>query len=237
MPAQTMVAELSNSLKEICLTTGLKVDESTSVEFTKMFNKFVMTYYGILTPGEVSLAFNLNAANELADRVEFYGQFLTIEHVGKVLHQYLAKRAKLAAKMQEQLIELESPKPTQEELDMNDREFVNEYYRKFLDKEFSSASLEYAWMVYDVLDKFKMIPFTVDQKKEIFHEAQTIRDRELSAPTTDREEKKSNMNMIEAYLNDAVPIQEQNLVKSYAKRIALLTLFKDWKSSGKKKIL
>ncbi|ACU61312.1 hypothetical protein [Chitinophaga pinensis] len=236
LPAQSLVSQVSNALKEICLTTGLKVDEGTATEFSKMFNKFLLAHYSMLTPGEVSLAFTLNAANELPEKIELYGQNLTIEHAGKVLYQYMQKRKKLASKINEQRISMEEPQPTQEEIDMNDREFANEYYRKFLNKEFSSASLEYAWMVYDVLDKFNLVPLSPDDKKAIFQEAQAKRDSELGAPAIDREEKKNKLNMIDAYLNDQVPVQEQNLVKSYAKRIALLRLFDQWKQAGKHKI-
>lgn len=238
---------MGNKLKEILLTTGLKVEESTSVEFTKMFNRFVMVHYNILTPGEVALAFTLNAAGQLpgdngrgqqTEKIELFGPNLTIEHVGGVLYRYMQKRANLARKIVEQGTRnvLPEPVPTEEQQKASDREFANEYFRKYLTGEFSSASVEYAYMVYDVLDQQGIIQLSVAKKKEYFMQAQDIRDKEIAAPPVTRQEKNELLNLMDSYMNDAVPVSEQTLVKSYAKRLALLDYLKKMKEEGKTKI-
>lgn len=247
LPTQSLVAEMGNKLKEILLTTGLKIEESTSVEFTKMFNRFVMAHYGILTPGEVALAFTLNAAGQLpgdngrgqqTEKIELFGPHLTIEHVGGVLYRYMQKRANLAKKIVEQGTRnlLPEPEPTPEQQEASDREFANEYFRKFLTGEFSTISVQYAYMVYDVLDRQKVIQLSVKKKKEYFDQAQKNRDQEIALPPASRQEKNEMLNLMDSYMNDAVPMSEQALVKSYAKRLALLDYMKKLKEEGQTKI-
>jgi len=238
---------MGNSLKEILLTTGLKVDEGTSLEFTKMFNRFVLTYYNFLAPGEVSLAFTLNAAGQLpgdngrgqqTEKIELFGPNLTLDHVGGVLYRYMQKRAKLARKIVEQGTRniLPEPVPTKEQQEESNREFANEYYRKYLTGEFSSASVEYAYMVYDVLDQQRVIQLTVAKKKEYFDQAQKIREQEIAAPPVSRQEKNELLTLMDSYMNDAIPMSEQTLVKSYAKRLALFDYLKKLKEEGRTKI-
>ncbi len=228
---------MGNVLKEICLTTGLKIDDSTSKEFAKMFNRFVLAHYGLLTPGEVTLAFTLNAAGDLPEKIELFGPNLTIEHIGKVLFQYLRKRAILAAKINEQPQQLiESPEPTKEEQEMQDKQFANEYYKKYLNQDFSSVSLEYAHWVYDILDQFKVIPYSTVQKKAYMAEAVTLRQSEIMAPTADFQKHREMNKLIEAYLNKLISESEKQLVINYAKRLALMDLFKKWKEQDRKKI-
>lgn len=229
---------MGNILKEICLTTGLKVEEGLSKEFTKVFNKFILAHYGILTPGEIALAFTLNAANDLPEKMEFFGSNLTIEHVGKVLFQYIRKRANLAAKINEERYkqELPPPIPTKDEQEMNDKLFANEYYRKYLYHEFSLVSLEYAHWVYDTLDRFKLIRYTVAEKKRYMEEAELMRQQEIHAPPVDFHKHKEMNRLINAYINNLVPESEKQLVKQYAKRLALMDLFKRWKEQGRNRI-
>jgi hypothetical protein len=233
-------------VNEITLITGLKVDEANAKPFAVLVSRFLLTYYGMITCSEVTLAFRLNAMGDLpgtngqgkdTDRVDFYGPNLTIDHIGSVLHRYMQKRANLAKKINDQRQTLsEEPPPSQEQIEMNDKLFANEYYRKYLNHEFSSVSLSYAYMVYDTLDKHGQIQLTNSKKKEYMDKAQKERDKEIAAPAISMQEKKSQNKMMEAYLNDIVPIEEVNLVKSYAKRLALLDLFKVWKEAGKLKI-
>lgn len=202
-----------------------------------MANKFILAHYGVLTPGEVSLAFTLNAAGDLPEKIELFGPNLTIEHLGKVLIQYIRKRANLAQKLNEQRQnQLQAPPPSKEQQDMEDKQFVNEYYRKYLNNDFSTVTLEYAYMVYDSLDNRGMMQLPLSKKLDYMKEAQAIRDREISAPAITYQERKEQNGLIEMYLNDAVPFEEAERVRRYAKRLALMDLFKVWKEAGKTKI-
>ncbi|MBO9151903.1 hypothetical protein ACFOTA_06770 [Chitinophaga sp. GCM10012297] len=237
MPINTLLAKLSNSLKEICLMTGLKVEEATGKEFTKLFAKFVLSHYGYLTAGELSLAFSLNAADELPTKTVCYGSNLTIEYVGAILSSYKQKRMALASKIALSAShELPTPELTKEQKESEAKEFCNEYYKKWLERDFSPVTALYAYMVYDTLDKAGIISLTVEEKKHWFAKAQEQRERELSAPSIDRQERKDYNRMMEAYMNNSVPQEEKDLVKNYAKKLALLDYFSSWKLEGKVKI-
>lgn len=238
MHATKLVSSMSGALDEITLITGLKVDGTYTKEFLKIFNKFILSHYHMLTTAEVVLAFTMNAANELDEKTDFYGSNLTIEHVGKVLFRYMQKRQNLAKKISEQRQEaLAAPEPTKDEIDMQDKTFANEYYRKYLDKDFSSVSLSYAHMIYDVLDRFDLLQYSVKQKKEYYAKAQKARERELSAPSVDFQERKSNTKLMESYVDGILPSSEIELIKQYAKRLALFDRFDIWKAEGKKIII
>lgn len=244
--AATLGKKFSDVINEITLITGLKVDEANAKPFAVLVSRFLLTYYGMITCSEVTLAFRLNAMGDLqgtngqgkdTDRVDFYGSNLTVDHIGSVLHRYMQKRSNLAQKINNQRqSQLEEPAPSPEQIEMNDKQFANEYYRKFLNNEFSSVSLSYAHMVYDTLDKQGQIHLNNSKKKEYMGQAQKIRDQEISAPAISFEERKAQNRMMEAYLNDLIPMEEVNLVKSYAKRLALMDVFKGWKEAGKTKI-
>jgi len=238
--------KFSDLINEITLITGLKVDEQTAKPFAVLFSKFLLAYYGAISCAEVTLAFRLNSMNELpgvngngkdTDRIDFYGPNLTIDHVGGVLSRYMQKRANLAAKINEQPVALiEAPPPTPEEQELDDKRFCNQYYQKFLERQFSPISLEYAHMVYDMLDRLKVVRLSVDEKKAYYNTAQDNRHRELAAPAMDREEKKDKNRLMECYLNDNVPESERKLVKNNAKKLALLAVFEQWKTEKKDKI-
>lgn len=237
LTANSLLTKTANVLKEICLVTGLKIEEQYAVEFTKIVNRFLLTYHGALTPAEVSLAFNMNAAGELPTKTVCYGQNLTIEHIGGVLHSYRQKRVDLATKIAEMKHpELVEPEPTEEEKYVQSKQFCEEYYSKWLNRDFSPVTLEYAHMVYDSLVRLGSINLTVEEKKAWFDEAQGFRDRELALPTVDRIERKKKNGLIAAYLNNAIPQDEKELVKKYAKRLALLDFFKICKEQGKQTI-
>lgn len=236
---------MGNVLKEICLITGLKVDDGTGKEFTKMFSKFIREHYTHLSPAEITLAFTLNAAAELpgtsggkdTDKIEFYGSFLTLEHIGSILFRYMQKRGNLAKKLREEdNLQLEAPIPTKEEQEMEDKKFANEYYRKYIANEFSTVSLEYAHWVYDTLDKFDLIVYTVEQKKVYMSEATQIRERQLMVAPADFQEHKNWNRLLKAYTEGMLPDEEKKVVINYAKRLALIDLFKTWKMDGKKRI-
>jgi len=240
------VAKMGDILKEICLITGLKVDEGVSKEFTKLFNKFIHAHYANITPSEIVLAFTLNAAGELpgssngkeTDKIDFYGSSLTIEHVGGILFRYMQKRANLAKKIrEEEYLMIEAPQLTKEEQEMEDKNIANEYYRKYINKEFSFVSPEYAHWIYDILDKFQLISYSVDQKKKFMEEAQGLRLHILNEQSIAHvQEYKEVKQLLADYAKNEIPISEKKWVINCAKRIALLDLFKVWKGAGKKRI-
>ncbi len=238
--------KFSDLINEITLITGLKVDEQTAKPFAVLFSKFLLAYYGTLTCPEVALAFRLNSMNQLpgingngkdTDRIDFYGPNLTIDHVGGVLSRYMQKRANLASKINEQPATfMEAPAPSPEDQLLDDKRFCNQYYQKYIERQFSPISLEYAHMVYDMLDRLKAINLSVTEKKQHFEAAQENRHRELAAPSLDRDEKKEKNRLMEAYLNETVPESETMLVKNNAKRLALLKQFDTWKTKKVTKI-
>ena len=244
--AATLGRKFSEVINEITLITGLKVDEGNAKPFAVLVSRFLLTYYGIITCSEITLAFRLNAMGDLpgingqgkeTDRIDFFGSNLTVDHIGGVLHRYLQKRSNLAQKLSAQRQQLlEDPPPSPEQIEMNDKLFANEYFRKYLHNEYSSVSLSYAYMVYDTLDRHGKIQLTNSKKKEYMEKAQKERDQEIAAPAISMQEKKLQNKMIEAYRNDLIPIEEINLVKSYAKRLALMDQFKAWKEAAKTKI-
>lgn len=237
MTVKALILEMGKVQKEICLISGLKVDDGTAKEFIKLFIRFLLVHYSMLTCGEISLAFVLNASGKLGERVEYYGSILTLEHVGKVLSLYMAKRAALAKKLNENnSTEKELQPPTREQQEMDDMLFSNEYYRKYLSGEFSSVSYEYAHMVYDILDANKLIPYTIAEKNVFMGKAEKLRQQELTTPATGFNERRELNKLVEAYLNNLLPASEILLVKNYAKRLALFELFVLWKSQGRKRI-
>lgn len=243
--AAALGKKFSDVINEITLITGLKVDEGNAKSFALLVSRFLLTYYGMITCSEVTLAFRLNAMNDLAgtngqgkdtDRIDFYGSNLTIDHIGSVLHRYMQKRANLAQKISGQQQQLEELPPSTEQIDMDDQLFINEYYRKYLANEFSNITLEYAYMVYDSLDKRGMITLDNKQKRKYMYEAQEMRDKELSLPPTTIEERREQHSLMECYLNDALPAEEVERVKRYAKRLVLMDHFKELKAKGTKTI-
>lgn len=233
LPAQTLVSKIGNVIKEICLVTGLKVEEEYSKEFTKTVVIFLRAYYSYLTPSEITTAFHLNAAGELPTKTVIYGSNLTINYIGWVLSGFKDLRSKLADKIKGMRHpELPEPEPTPEEIDDQERRFCNDYYQKWLSRDFSPVTLQYAHMVYDSLDRMSIIQLSVNQKQEYFSQAQAIRKSEIEAPTVDWSERKLRNRLIQDYLNDAVPHDEKELVKNYAKRLALLDYFKSCKEKG-----
>jgi len=241
MHLNSLLSELDKAFAEISLITGLRVDAAFAKEFAKKVSKFVLEHYSMLTVRELVFAFDLNAVGELNDQeakpVSFYGQILTIDILGKVLFRYIQKRAELARKLNEQRQEAkELPPPSPEQQEMDDKLFCNEYYRKYLNQEFSPVSQEYAHMVYNILDRLKEIPYTAEEKKVFMAGAQVIRDKEIAAPTVDRSERAEQNRLVEGYLNGEVPVAEHQLVINYAKRLALLDLFKTWKDQKRIKI-
>lgn len=227
----------SDLVNEITLITGLKVEEQHAKPFAKLFSRFLISHYAMISPSEVTLAFRLNASNDLPEKVEFFGTALTIEHLGRVLFQYIRKRGLLSKKLSEQREAEERPAPTAEEIEEQDKEFVNGFYQSYLDGQLTNVSWEYAYLVYDSLDKRGLITLSNSQKNAYMKEVQAFRDRELCLPAVGRDERKEQNRLIEVYLNEALPAEEIERVKRYAKRLVLSDMFKSWKQEGKKQII
>lgn len=234
--ARAIGKAFADLVNEITLITGLKIEEQNAKPFAVLFSKFLLSHYGIISCAEAALAFRLNAAGDLPEKIDFFGSTLTIEHIGRVLFQYIRKRGILSKKLSEQRQVIDSPPPSAEQIDMEDQQFVNEYYRKYLNSEFTKVSLEYAYMVYDSLDKRGTIKLTNTEKNKYLKEAQDFRDKELALPATNRDDRKEMHGLMEAYLNDSVPLEEKERVRRYAKRLVLMDLFKVWKQAGKTKV-
>lgn len=90
--------------------------------------------YGVMTVEEVLLAFRLNAAFKLNDRVEIYGAVFNIDYAGKVLKQYLMERWRLDSKLVEKHHQIESDKIFEEKA-MARRVRIKEAFAKFLEGE------------------------------------------------------------------------------------------------------
>lgn len=248
--------EFTKLLSELVLITGLKAPFIISKDkygkeyedvtpFAKEVSIFLTTHWNYFTLSEIVLAFRFNAASELpgennqgkvTPKLDFYGTIFTLDQIGGVLYRYRQKRANLAAKIDYLKPIKELPPPSHEQDMIDDKIFCEEYYKKWLNGEFSKASTSYAYMIYDRLERFGKIRLSLEEKKDIFAKAQRIREQEISAPQVDRELRKDNMRILESYLNEEVPKQEQDLVKTYAKRIALFEYFNKLKGQKKKTI-
>lgn len=90
--------------------------------------------YGVMTVEEVLLAFRLNAAFKLNDRVEIYGAVFNIDYAGKVLKQYLNERWRLDSKLCEKHHQIESDKIFEEKA-MARRIRIKDAFAKFLEGE------------------------------------------------------------------------------------------------------
>lgn len=237
LPINSLISKVTSALKEVCLITGLKVEDQYSIEFVKVVSRFLRNHYNFLTPGEVALAFHLNAAGELPTKTVCFGSTLTLEHIGNVLYSYKQKRALLAAKLQE----LKAPEPeeklTEEEIKQQEREFAQGFYERWLRKDLSPVSLSYAYMVYDTLYRSRVLILSPEEKKQWLELAESERQKELALPATDRWKKKEIDQIMDAYLNGAIPKEEALLIRNYAKRMALFNFFEKCRNEGKTMVI
>lgn len=90
--------------------------------------------YGVMTVEEVLLAFRLNAAFKLSERVEIYGAIFNIDYAGKVLKQYLSERHTLDYKLSEKKHEIDATAILEKEA-MVRRVKIKETFSKFLSGE------------------------------------------------------------------------------------------------------
>lgn len=87
--------------------------------------------YFNLTVEEILLAFRLNAAYKLSERVEIYGAIFNIDYAGKVLRLYLSERQTLDSKLIERHREMEVDEIFEKESNAR-REKVKTQFAKFL---------------------------------------------------------------------------------------------------------
>lgn len=87
--------------------------------------------FGSLTVEEVLLAFRLNAAHQLEERVEVFGAIFNIDYAGKVLKQYRDYRWRLDRKLSEKHREIDADKKLEEEANRR-RVKVMVQYDKYL---------------------------------------------------------------------------------------------------------
>ncbi|UCJ07818.1 hypothetical protein KTO58_01180 [Chitinophaga pendula] len=238
MSTEVLFKGLPRALNQIGVITGLKVESSP--EFARAFAQevsiFLYNHYGILTLDEIVLAFRLNASGEYGDIISHYGQNLTIEHIGRVLVQYKQRRAKLAVKIQNQEKLPEAPRPTSSAIDEEARQFANEYYRKYLTGEMTEITISYAHLVYNDLDRFGVLNLDKEKKIGYYKEALLFRKKELGLPAATKDERKAINKLVQSYLEKQVPVAEKELVRNYARRLALLDYFKALKGKDIKKI-
>lgn len=115
---------------------------------------------------------------------------------------------------------------------MDDKQFANEYYRKYKEDEFSECSASYAYMTYDILNKHGMIHLSKEQKAGYL--AQATRDYESRQWEPEKEEVP-----ISALLKADIVLShtQTTAINNIAKELALMDLFTTWKEQGRIKII
>lgn len=230
---------LSEIVKKITVITGLKLDPQTSDYFSEQFTLFIKEYYSNLTPSEIITAFHLNANESGDEKVVMYGSFLTLEVVGKVLTQYRSKRAAVARKINNQpLISIEPPKPTEEEMIIERKEHVNQFYVSYLNEELSEAAELYAHQIYLYIKKYKpeLLP-SADIRKRFYEEAKEHRKQELMMPNKSPSERHAAREIVKQYLEGVISSTEEEKVLQEGMRRTLMYMFNEFSKQGLKKIL
>lgn len=228
--------EIKAVLKYCFALIGLRPEQWPDELQKMVLLNFLRENYSGHSLEEIKLAFDLGVAGKFNLEMAHYQNFSCI-YLGSAMRAYQKYAAQVLNQERNRYQEvLSEPLPSPEQQEMDDKLFANEYYRKYLNYEFSAVSLEYAHWVYDTLDRFKLIRYTVAEKKQYMEEAELIRQKEIHAPPVDFHKHKEMNKLIEAYINNLVPESEKQLVKQYAKRLALMDLFKKWKEQGRNRI-
>jgi hypothetical protein len=243
LDARSIGAHLTDLVKRITVITGLKVDDSSADMFAQDMTRFLLTYYSNITIEEIKTAFYLNANEIGEDKVIFYGSFLTLEHIGRVLTQYKAKRAAVVKKINAGSSLPDAPPPTKEEQMVIDKNMVNEFYRKYLHEELKEVSMAYAFMIYDIMKK--LLPHTIpsaDIRRKFHEEAIEFRREQLitvqqttlhQRPKHEREETKS---IIDQLIENVVPRSEEERIINIGKERTLMHMFNEFSKKGIKTI-
>jgi len=115
---------------------------------------------------------------------------------------------------------------------IDDKQFANEYYRKYRENEFSECSASYAYMTYDILNKRGLIHLSKEQKADYL--AQATKDYE----SRQWESEKQGVS-ISALLNVGTVFNHtgQTAINNIAKELALMDLFAVWKEQGRIRII
>lgn len=243
LDARSIGTHLTDLVKRITVITGLKVDDSSADMFAQDMTRFLLTYYSNITIEEIKTAFYLNANEIGEEKVIFYGSFLTLEHIGRVLTQYKAKRAAVVKKINAGSYLPDVPPPTKEEQMVIDKNMVNEFYRKYLHEELKEVSMAYAFMIYDIIKK--LLPHTIppaDLRRKFHEEAIEFRREQLitlqqttvhQRPKHEREEVKS---IIDQLIENVVPRSEEERIINIGKERTLMHMFNEFSKKGIKTI-
>ena len=112
---------------------------------------------------------------------------------------------------------------------MDDKQFANEYYRKYKEDEFSECSTSYAYMTYDILNKRGMIHLSKEQKSVYMDRAAKECEMELL----------HTQNHISSLLKADVVLSHGSTmtINNKAKELSLMDLFATWKEQGRIRII
>jgi hypothetical protein len=115
---------------------------------------------------------------------------------------------------------------------MDDKQFANEYYRKYKEDEFSECSASYAYITYDILNKRGMIHLSKAQKADYM--VQATKDYESRQWEPEKEGVPiSALLKADAVLNHT----HATAINNIAKELALMDLFSTWKQEGRIRII
>jgi len=229
--------EIKAVLKYCFALIGLRPEQWPDDLQKMVLLNFIRQNYSGHSLEEIKIAFDFGSAGKLDIEMTHYQNFncIYLSDVMQAYRKYATEILKQDANTYKEMPP--SPLPSNEEQEMNDKNFANEYYRKYLNNEFSLVSLEYAHLIYNTLDKFKLIRYTVARKKEYMVEAQELRLKELNGTSiSDFREHQEITKLLQLYTKEEVPEPEKKLLINYAKRLALLDLFKFWKGQNRKRI-
>ena len=237
--SRSIGTKLADLVKKITVITGLKIDPSAANMFAEEFAKFMVAHYSNMTLEEVAAAFYLNANESGEDKVILYGNTFTLELLGQVLTKYKAKRAAVVRKLNSNsAIAIEAPKPTEEQMEINSRVFVNGFYVKFLNEELTEVSMTYAHLIYDDIKKYapSMLPPS-DIRVRFYEEAKVHRQEELLLPNKDGAERAAAKELLKQYSSEIIPHSEEEKIINEGKRRTLMYMFNEFSKQGLKIIL
>lgn len=85
-------------LAQIIAITGATVDPQYTELYTETVGAFIRDYFGDLTPDDIAIALQMNAAGQLDKRVSNFGKPINCEMIGEILSLYKSKRNSVMAK-------------------------------------------------------------------------------------------------------------------------------------------
>jgi hypothetical protein len=220
---QTLVATLVTSVI-IILGHSIKLSDNERQLIEREIVNDIWLNFKFLTYDELRLIFSLGARGEYKNRPEDIVYF-SVATVYNWLKSYVAQTKREAMQKQARFEQdKQTPKPpTEEEKKKMEQFFLSEYIIKPYNEYLKTG--EYIFdnrgnVIYNTLDKMKVIPFSVERKKEIFERAKAIILEELSQWIGPEIKTK-----IQNIRDGSGPGHEE--VKSLAKEIALKEFFEE----------